>query len=69
MCLCVCVSSNNLPLSLQGGVVIVSHDQHLIEACAQEVWLCQGRTVQRLEGGLRQYRTALEAEFASVRTT
>lgn len=46
----------------------MSHDQHLIKACATEVWLCKDRTVYRLEGGLDQYRKAIEAEFSTVRT-
>ena len=48
---------------LQGGVVLVSHDQHLIKECATEVWLCKDKTVYRLEGGLEQYRRAVEGEF------
>jgi ATPase subunit of ABC transporter with duplicated ATPase domains len=46
----------------------VSHDQHLIKACATEVWLCKDKTVYRLEGGLEQYRKAIEAEFSMSRT-
>ena len=51
--------------SSQGGVVLVSHDQHLIELCATEVWLCKDQGVCRLEGGLDQYRTTIESEFRS----
>ena len=36
--------------------MLVSHDQHLIEACATEVWLCKEGTVKRLNGGLKEYR-------------
>ena len=43
--------------------MLVSHDQHLIQLCATEVWLCKDQTVHRLEGGLDQYRTAVESEF------
>lgn len=50
-------------LVLQGGVVLVSHDQHLIKLCMTEVWLTEGKTVRRLDGGLEQYRTAVENEF------
>ena len=52
-----------LPPLSQGGVVLVSHDEHLIEIACQEVWLCQDQTVRRLEGGLQQYKTAIETEF------
>ena len=43
----------------------MSHDQHLIEACATEVWLCKDRNVRRLEGGLKEYRTSIQSEFRS----
>ena len=57
-------SVNTIHLSsLQGGVVLVSHDQHLIEACATEVWLTKDNNVRRIEGGLKEYRTIIEAEF------
>jgi len=46
----------------------VSHDEHLIEMACQEVWLCQDQTVHRLEGGLQQYKVAIEAELAASRT-
>lgn len=49
--------------NFKGGVVLVSHDQHLIQLCTTEVWLTKGKTVHRLEGGLDQYRTAVENEF------
>lgn len=58
--MCICVYPSSLS---QGGVVLVSHDEHLIEIACQEVWLCQDQTVRRLEGGLQQYKTAIETEF------
>ncbi|XP_064385354.1 ATP-binding cassette sub-family F member 3-like isoform X3 [Halichondria panicea] len=48
----------------KGGVVLVSHDQHLIEACATEVWLCKEGTVKRLNGGLKEYRDEIQAEMS-----
>ena len=54
--------------SHQGGVILVSHDEHLIEMACQEVWLCRDQTVHRLEGGLQQYKVAIEAELAASRT-
>ncbi len=44
--------------------MLVSHDQHLIEACATEVWLCKERTVKRLNGGLKEYRDEIQAEMS-----
>ena len=39
-----------------GGVVLVSHDEHLIDMACTEVCLCRDQTVYRLEGGLEQYK-------------
>ena len=47
----------------QGVVVLVSHDQHLIQLCTTEVWLCKDHTVHRLEGGLEQYKSDIESEL------
>ena len=43
--------------------MLVSHDQHLIQLCTTEVWLCKDHTVHRLEGGLEQYKRDIESEF------
>ena len=47
----------------QGGVLLVSHDEYLIGLACKEVWLCRDHTVQRLEGGLAQYKAAVQAEL------
>lgn len=51
---------------LQGGVILVSHDEHLIKMACKEVWLCKDKLVYRLEGGLEQYKKAIELEFQST---
>ena len=51
---------------VQGGVVLVSHDEHLIKMACNEVWLCQDKLVHRLDGGLEQYKKAIETEFQSI---
>ncbi len=44
-------------------MVLVSHDQHLIEACALEVWLCKEGTVKRL----KEYRDEIQVQsFNSI---
>lgn len=47
----------------KGGVVLVSHDERLIEVACKEVWYCGNKTVKRIEGGLPAYRAALMADF------
>jgi ATP-binding cassette subfamily F protein 3 len=39
-----------------GAVMIVSHDRHLIEACAERLWLVAVGTVTPFEGDLDDYR-------------
>lgn len=34
--------------AFQGGVVIVSHDQKFIEACAREIWTCNARSSEEV---------------------
>ncbi|GMS91559.1 hypothetical protein PENTCL1PPCAC_13734 [Pristionchus entomophagus] len=39
-----------------GGVVLVSHDERLIELVCKELWVVKDRMVTNLEGGLDEYR-------------
>jgi ATP-binding cassette subfamily F protein 3 len=39
-----------------GAVVLVSHDRHLLDACAERLWLVADGTVKPYEGDLDQYR-------------
>ena len=43
----------------QGAVVIVSHDFHIIELIADQLWLVDGGTVQAFDGDLKDYRAFL----------
>ena len=47
-------------------MILVSHDEHLIKMSCNEVWLCKDQLVYRLEGGLDQYKKAIESEFQST---
>ncbi|KJH40841.1 ABC transporter, ATP-binding protein [Dictyocaulus viviparus] len=42
--------------SFSGGVVLVSHDEQLIEMVCKELWVVKDRMVVNLEGGLEEYR-------------
>lgn len=56
-----------LGLALQnftGGVVLVSHDEQLIEMVCQELWVCRNGSVSSITGGFSQYRKLVEAELA-----
>ncbi len=51
-----------------GAVIIISHDRHLIEACAERLWLVRDGTVQPFEGDMDDYRRLLlEASAAAKR--
>ncbi|MCX8506936.1 MAG: ABC-F family ATP-binding cassette domain-containing protein [Alphaproteobacteria bacterium] len=43
----------------QGVVIIVSHDRHLVEHVADELWLVEGGGVERLSGDLATYRQSI----------
>jgi ATP-binding cassette subfamily F protein 3 len=43
----------------QGAVVLISHDPHLIELCADRLWLVKDGTVKGFDGDLDDYRQLL----------
>ena len=53
------ISINNFA----GGVILVSHDERLIEKVCKELWLCRDKQVKSIEGGLILYKKLLEEEF------
>ena len=46
----------------EGAVILISHDRHLIEACADRLWIVRGGTVRAYDGDMDQYRTECLAE-------
>jgi ATP-binding cassette subfamily F protein 3 len=40
----------------EGAVLLVTHDRHLLDACAERLWLVAGGTVRPYEGDIDQYR-------------
>ncbi|GFQ96264.1 ATP-binding cassette sub-family F member 3, partial [Trichonephila clavata] len=48
-----------------GGVVLVSHDEQLIEIVCQELWVCRNGWVSSISGGFSQYRKLVEDELAA----
>ena len=43
----------------EGAVILISHDRHLIEACAERLWLVGGGTVAPFEGDMEDYRALI----------
>ncbi|GGD15126.1 ATP-binding cassette domain-containing protein [Pyruvatibacter mobilis] len=46
---------NNYP----GAVILISHDQHLIDSCADRLWLVHGGRVEAFDGDMDDYRRLL----------
>lgn len=52
-----------------GAVILVSHDRHLLEACAERLWLVGGGTVKPYDGDLDQYRREVLSKASGERMT
>ncbi len=42
--------------AFEGAVIVISHDRHLIESCADRLWLAADGTVRPFDGDLDDYR-------------
>ena len=49
-----------------GGVILVSHDQTLIQDVCQELWHCSDGTVTCLPGGFEEYKKLVEKELNEI---
>lgn len=43
----------------KGAVLMVSHDQYLIESTVDELWMCEGGQVSVFHGTFEEYKTRL----------
>jgi ATP-binding cassette, subfamily F, member 3 len=46
----------------EGGIVLISHDRHLVELVADRLWLVAGNTIRPFEGDLDDYRRLVLGE-------
>ncbi len=46
----------------EGAVILISHDRHLVDACADRLWVVRGGSVSPYDGDIDQYRAELLAE-------
>ncbi len=53
----------------EGAVILISHDRHLIEACADRLWVVRGGTVKSYDGDMDSYRADLLAERGATTRT
>ncbi|KAL2804772.1 ATP-binding cassette sub-family F member 3 isoform 2 [Daubentonia madagascariensis] len=49
--------------SFRGGVILVSHNERFIRLVCRELWVCEGGSITRVEGGFDQYRALLQEQF------
>lgn len=49
----------------KGGVVLVSHDFRLIDQVANEIWVCDNKTVKKYDGSIREYKKMLAKKMAA----
>merc|ERR1711879_142177 len=54
--------------AFSGGVVLVSHDQRLIDSACNEIWVVDAMSVERYDGDIYDYRAELieEMEFEGL---
>jgi ATP-binding cassette subfamily F protein 3 len=45
-----------------GAVILISHDRHLVDACADRLWIVKGGTVRTYDGDMATYRAECLAE-------
>ena len=45
-----------------GAIVMVSHDQHLIEACMDELWIVADQRIKVFHGSFGEYKKELRKE-------
>ena len=50
----------------EGGIVLISHDRHLVELVADRLWLVAGNTIRPFEGDLDDYRRLVLGEGRRV---
>jgi ATP-binding cassette, subfamily F, member 3 len=46
----------------EGAVILISHDRHLMDACADRLWIVRDGTVRSYDGDMDQYRAECLAE-------
>jgi len=49
----------------KGGCVLVSHDMRLISQVAEEIWMCDNRTITRYQGRIADFKMELRAQMNS----
>lgn len=46
-----------------GGMVLVSHDMRLISQVANEIWICDNKTIERYQGDILNFKMDMRAQL------
>lgn len=49
-----------------GGVILVTHDQNLINNVCKELWYCSNGSVTCLKGGFDEYKKIVDKELSEI---
>merc|ERR1711907_891055 len=49
--------------NFDGGLVLVSHDFRLISQVAQDIWVCDNKSINRWEGDIVSYKKHLSSQM------
>jgi ATP-binding cassette subfamily F protein 2 len=47
----------------EGGMVLVSHDMRLISQVAQEIWVCDNKTITKYRGDIQNFKMDMRAQL------
>lgn len=47
----------------EGGMVLVSHDMRLISQVAQEIWICDNKTITMYKGDIQNFKMDMRAQM------
>lgn len=47
----------------QGGMVLVSHDMRLISQVADQIWICDNKTITKYDGDIQSFKMDMRREM------
>ena len=47
----------------QGGLVLVSHDMRLISQVADQIWICDNKTIAKYDGDIQSFKMDMRREM------
>merc|ERR1719454_576922 len=50
--------------NFSGGIILVSHDFRLLEQVAEEIWVCDNKTITPWKSGIQDYKKHLRKQMA-----